>query len=581
MSHLLNAHKGRTLGVSVGAALLALLLLAAPALAAPLQPPCVFLGLVKLNGNDVPDGTLVLAKAADGVTVWQTATTVFCAPPGDPAGSCFAMQVNADDSETPAKEGPVQGETVYFYVRVGDVDYLAGQATWQSGENVRVDLSATAPVTFTPTPTSSPTPTRTYTPTPTATSPASTATSTPTRTSTPTPTVTPTPTGPTPTPTQPGVPNVVVLQQGLDGYTGADDTYLDVMNQTINYGNSDKLRVKTVDNATTLLRFDLSAPRVPANAQIVNATLRLYVYSRTPSDKPITLRIYRLLVPWDEAEATWKNRTGVALWNQAGAIGAGTDHLAQPESQYLCLDVASGWIELDITGAAQYWMTHPSENYGVVIRPDMCQTQTSLYTFWSAEAPAGTAALRPQLRLSYFNATPTPTATATSTPTATPTNTATPTPTPTFTPTGTGTATPTATSTATATPTLTPTPTATLPTGRIEGTVWQDVNGDGARQAGEPTFGNVTIELRMGGLLLDFYTTAGDGFYRFSMLAPDTYLLVQRDVPGYRSTTGNARETSVQAGRVTTVDFGLAPLPTPTPTVVRRVVLPILLKMKL
>ncbi len=152
--------------------------------------------------------------------------------------------------------------------------------------------------------------------------------------------------------------------------------------------------------------------------------------------------------------------------------------------------------------------------------------------------------------------------------------TATPTPTPTYTPTPTPTYTPTPTHTAT--PTDTPTPTATpfgpQVTGSIAAYAWDDLNADGAADAGEPP---------LAGALMQLYATGGSsasaghklryanndepiascttdetGLCVFSELAAGDYILNVTSPAGYWPTTDSVFEVGVVAGETSTVHFG-------------------------
>ena len=93
--------------------------------------------------------------------------------------------------------------------------------------------------------------------------------------------------------------------------------------------------------------------------------------------------------------------------------------------------------------------------------------------------------------------------------------------------------TPTATATATSTPSVTSTPTATLtpsetrsptpsPTSwsYLYGKVFEDVNGDGRRQDGEPGLAGVTVRLYEDGALAREVSTDGMEFYQYWGLVP-------------------------------------------------------------
>jgi len=544
-------------GPALVGALAALLVWAGPVLAVP-PPPHTFYGSVKIDGANVPNGTLITAYVFDGARIVVCGETrTFTPAPPFPQESSYAFNVNGDDNDPtlPEKDGAVDGDIVYFWIGEGASRTLAFETgVWHSNTTTNLNLTATAGATATPTPTSL----------------LPTATPTSTFTQTATPSITPTPTltqGPTASPTPTVVPSVVTLRYGEAGYEGVDDTYLNLGLATRNFGREGQLIVKTVDNVTTLIRFDVASPWVPAGVRVSSATLKLYFSTRSPS-APITLRVYRVLRPWVETEATWNLASSGAPWGQAGCALPGVDYNAAPDDEVICYGdgAAPAELTLDVTDSVQYWLDHPNENFGLVVKADLCRTLTATYFFYSSQW--STLALRPQLEVRHFVPPPSPTPTGTPTLTRTPTRTATAT--------GTATRTPTVTRTST----ITPTPSATLTTGSLWGMVFFDLDADGELDAGEPPVANVTIDLLRNGALIDSQTTVGDGLYRFDSLEQDTYALMQREIPGYVSTTGANWILPVLAGQVERVDFGLWLPPTPTPTLPRRLSLPLTLKQR-
>ncbi len=229
---------------------------------------------------------------------------------------------------------------------------------------------------------------------------------------TPTPTVTPTPGPPptaTPTPSEP----VIILQQGLNGYTGVEDTYLDKNASSSNFGNSTQLLLTEKDEApvtTILLRFK-DIPTPPPGTVLKRATLKLRFFSRNNSNS-IYGRVYRVKRPWKENEATWYNAYNGHPWGSPGASGSG-DHDADYEAQMFFFS-SRGWGEEDITPLVRRWMENPSENYGIMIQPYSRGNVT--YKFTSSDSSEQWA--RPQLVLYYGSSSsfvPTPTATPTPT----------------------------------------------------------------------------------------------------------------------------------------------------------------------
>jgi hypothetical protein len=152
-------------------------LLPAMAFAQGAQPPCRFYGTVQVDGYDVPDGTIITA-IIEGVPYSTTTPESAYGP------STYALKI-----EPSAGAFYNYGTQIYFKID----DHVAKEtATWESGSNIELNLTAsTAPP---PTPTPSPTPIPTPTPAPT-----SEPTPTPTVVPSPMPTIAPIPTlAPTP-----------------------------------------------------------------------------------------------------------------------------------------------------------------------------------------------------------------------------------------------------------------------------------------------------------------------------------------------------------------------------------------------
>ena len=283
------------------------------------------------------------------------------------------------------------------------------------------------------TPTSTPSPTDTLTPTPTAT-----VTATATQ-------------GPSPTSTATNTPlplRETVLQQGVSGYTGTTDTYLNAWATTTNYGSAAYLTVRTQDAQVALLRFDLQGV-LPANAQVEQAQLELWVASRS-NPSGLEARLFQVYRPWEEMAATWTLARAGEPWEAAGCNGAGDRAAAATDTSSWTQEGV--WVGFEVGELVRGWLAEPGGNAGVVVRG----VGSTSVQYNVASSEYGEIGKRPRLVVRYREATPTPTATWTLT--STPTATRTPTPTPT----STGTSTPTSTSTGTATFTPTPTPTPTF-----------------------------------------------------------------------------------------------------------------------
>jgi|GEM_PF-969844 len=91
--------------------------------------------------------------------------------------------------------------------------------------------------------------------------------------------------------------------------------------------------------------------------------------------------------------------------------------------------------------------------------------------------------------------------------------------------------------------------------GTVSGVVFDDANGDGVQQIEqERGIGGVTVTLYNGSPITR--TTAGDGSYQFTSVAPGAYAVVETDPPGYVSTTPNSRSVSVPIDGSAGASFG-------------------------
>lgn len=262
----------------------------------------------------------------------------------------------------------------------------------------------------------------------------------PTPTRTPTKTITPTPT-PTPTWTSP-CPGTLVLQQGLNGYAGARDTWISSWYPDENYEGpgAGQIYIRAVDKKATLLKFDLSM--LGPGTVIEEATLSVYVHN-WEGNMPITVGAYQVIRAWVASEATWNKAQALEDWGSPGCNDTSTDRAADPEDE-VRISAAQGWQDFDLTELVRQWVNDPTRNQGVILKAFSSPAEVQLNS-----SNHGGTTLRPKLSIRCVLATATLAPTATWTRTLTLTATPTHTPTVTLTPTATQTYTPTVTATPT------------------------------------------------------------------------------------------------------------------------------------
>ncbi|HHX66283.1 MAG TPA: DNRLRE domain-containing protein, partial [Chloroflexi bacterium] len=245
--------------------------------------------------------------------------------------------------------------------------------SWLRGQQGAPTPTAVPPTTPTITPIYSPTPTATATPKYT---PTNTPQAAPPATATPTPHVAD-----------------VVLQQGLGGYTGVVDSYLDKLDTDANFSTSPRMQVMADGMAVSLIRFDLSM--LPANARIDDAQLRLYVLEREGQSLMVA-SAYGVRRAWQSDQATWHLAGTGDPWGEPGGNSIVVDREGMVSHNTMLVQ-AERWYSFDLTDLVARWYRQPETNHGVLLRSD--SKQFSRAWLASSQHPEGT--LRPQLAIRY------------------------------------------------------------------------------------------------------------------------------------------------------------------------------------
>jgi len=187
-----------------------------------------------------------------------------------------------------------------------------------------------------------------------------------------------------------GGPINVTLQDGLNGYTGTTDTWLNSDSPTTNYGTLDQGHLQYSTQDRQLHQFDLSS--IPSNATITSATLSFYVFSVTGGTPNVSC--YRVLKQWDELQATYNNRLTGTAWGTPG-LQSGTDYNATAIATSGSISGA-GWANFSVTSQVQSWVNGSQTNYGVMYKESSAghlHNDLSEYTIDTS--------LRPKLSITY------------------------------------------------------------------------------------------------------------------------------------------------------------------------------------
>ncbi len=189
----------------------------------------------------------------------------------------------------------------------------------------------------------------------------------------------------------------VVLQNGLNGYSGASDTYLSSYHRSLSFGLSNVLHdQKTYYPILVRFRiFESEGGPVPNGVTIESAKLELYKYSADY----MVFSAHRLLKDWSEEAATWNQSGAAGGWAAGGASGEDTDYRTASDGTGAA-PWESGWVEFDVTnGVRQISAAGGAGNFGWRLK-GVSGYASGIKRFYSSQH-AAEPALRPRLTITY------------------------------------------------------------------------------------------------------------------------------------------------------------------------------------
>jgi hypothetical protein len=171
------------------------------------------------------------------------------------------------------------------------------------------------------------------------------------------------------------------LQQGRDGYQGCTDAWIEAANPKAGHAGDKTLTLGAAGQANLLLQFFL--PKLPADAQIISATLLLYVTDAGDAGAPLPVAAYGLRRAWDPTGATWLSARPDQTWTIRGANGVldEADREAKPAGQTTIAGGQVVSISLEPT-LVQGWIERPASNLGLLVK--QAPGELKLPRYWDA-----------------------------------------------------------------------------------------------------------------------------------------------------------------------------------------------------
>ncbi len=181
----------------------------------------------------------------------------------------------------------------------------------------------------------------------------------------------------------------ITLQNGVGGYAGTSDAWLDASQPRDNHGGAPSLQIRWNNGRDdcALVRFDL-AGKIPPGAAILSATLSLY-YMEAVSfqvDNAITIKPYRLQTGagWVENVYDGQSGTGVSYryrdigetlewtggaeggWFDKVDDGNGTVRIKRADGTPVGAIPPQNWVSFDVTSTVTQWKAG-AENNGFLV----------------------------------------------------------------------------------------------------------------------------------------------------------------------------------------------------------------------
>jgi hypothetical protein len=162
----------------------------------------------------------------------------------------------------------------------------------------------------------------------------------------------------------------LTFQQGLNGYSGAADTYVSGAEPAFALGNEVELSIDASDGglpSQSLIRFDglfgNAIGQINPGDTIVSATLTVQITSAGSG-----VRVFEMLQPWNEASVTW-NSLGGGI--QTDGIMAASTPLFSVGANDGSANIPEGTYVFDFTQAVQRMQSGTGLGLGWALMPFM------------------------------------------------------------------------------------------------------------------------------------------------------------------------------------------------------------------
>ena len=160
----------------------------------------------------------------------------------------------------------------------------------------------------------------------------------------------------------PTVSITVSFQEGVEGYTGAKDTWLSAYLPSLNNGSDNEITIDGRPDYSALLYWDLS--NIPQSSTVSSVEITVSVTNSSGQQ----YQLFELNRNWEEQEATWEEYVLGQSWEISGVVGPlDRNNIVLGDISSTGIGFKTFILNNDGTSLVQSWVNNPSSNKGFVL----------------------------------------------------------------------------------------------------------------------------------------------------------------------------------------------------------------------